>query len=204
MRIQAAMHLDSEPEADPRLFVMFHGYGNDESEMIRILDAIYEHADHAPNYLSFRGTHPRPYIGGNYWYPDGCSVSVRRQACHDVGNAVVAMLDSPLLRSYRPVLMGFSQGGYLSYRLVCEHPHFADAALLLSPSFKGEEDAVVHTSTRFALAYGDDDRTIPAVDQRNARRVLEATGHLTHWQYAHTGHTICDQEIDDLREFLEL
>lgn len=212
---------------DDRLFVMFHGYGNDEREMIRIIDAVYavggldndggngdgspdDTGPHptattvtaTPSYLSFRGTYDRPYMGGAYWYPDGCGVEERRRACTAVGEALVPLLDNPLFADRRKVLIGFSQGGYLSYRLVLEHPDTFDAAILMSPSFKGEETARLDSPTRFLLAYGSEDHTIPLDDQRNARRILQSAGHLTYREYAGMGHAIRDEEIRDIRTFL--
>lgn len=201
--------------SDDRVFIMFHGYGNDEHEMIRVLDAVYRHdADLAsstaaltgataqPDYLSFRGTYDRPYMGGSYWYPDGCSVEERRRECRSVGDAIVSLLDSSVFRNRRKTLIGFSQGGYLSYRLIVEHPTLFDEAILLSPSFKGEEDSALDCATRWFLAYGGNDRTIPCDDQLTARRVLNATGHLEYHEYAGMPHAICDREIADITDFI--
>lgn len=179
------------------LFLGFHGYGNDESEMVRIINAICgdSNADNTtgstvatfthypttrrPSYLSFRAPHARPYIG-HYWYPDGCSVSERRRACTEIGDSVVQLLDAPAFGQFRKVLIGFSQGGYLSYRMVAEHPDVFDAAILLSPSFKGEAASEpVAGHTRFALCHGTADRTIPAANQQCARAKLTATGNCT-------------------------
>ncbi|MBT1170333.1 dienelactone hydrolase family protein [Bifidobacterium sp. SO4] len=224
--------------SDP-LFVMFHGYGNDESEMVRIIDAVYaDHAandvDHAahvaagaddaatetdsvddaepaessaesaiePSYLSFRGTYDRPYMGGTYWYPDGCSIEERRRECSAVGEAVTQLLDSPMFAHRKKVLVGFSQGGYLSYRMVKAYPDLFDAAVLLNPSFKGEEAARLDSSTRFFLAYGSNDHTIPLLDQCTARQVLDDAGHLEYHGYPGMGHAICDEEIRDIRAFV--
>jgi len=222
---------ESAAHSDNLLFLGFHGYGNDESEMVRIINAIYSADRHSsdcydtgasdsnstaacitghspivrrPNYLSFRAPHARPYIGGHYWYPDGCSVGERRRACTEVGNSVVKMLDSQAFRQFRKVLIGFSQGGYLSYRMVAEHPDTFDAAILLSPSFKGETaNEPPMTRTRFALCYGTDDRTIPVADQQCAREKLSATGRCTFFEYPGMAHAACDQEIADLRIWLE-
>ena len=224
---------------DKLLFLGFHGYGNDESEMVRIINAIcgVNGADSAngygtsapdgsttsssitgntvvtpahspitrqPNYLSFRAPHARPYIGGYYWYPDGCSVDERRRACTEVGNSVVRLLDSQAFRHFRKVLIGFSQGGYLSYRMVAEHPDVFDAAILLSPSFKGEAASEPPaTRTRFALCYGTADHTIPAANQQCARAKLTATGNCTVFEYPGMAHAVCDQEIIDLRNWLK-
>lgn len=238
---------ESAAHSDNLLFLGFHGYGNDESEMVRIINAICS-ADHhsgdcydtgasddnntaaciaghttaasitnhtiagithspttrRPNYLSFRAPHARPYIGGHYWYPDGCSFGERRRACTEIGNSVVQLLASPTFRQFRKVLIGFSQGGYLSYRMVAEHPDVFDAAILLSPSFKGETASMpVAGRTRFALCYGTDDRTIPVADQQCARTKLTATGNCTVFEYPGMAHAVCDQEIIDLRNWLK-
>lgn len=203
------------------LFLGFHGYGNDESEMVRIINAICgdSNADNTtgstvatfthypttrrPSYLSFRAPHARPYIG-RYWYPDGCSVSERRRACTEIGDSVVQLLDAPAFGQFRKVLIGFSQGGYLSYRMVAEHPDVFDAAILLSPSFKGEAASEpVAGHTRFALCHGTADRTIPAANQQCARAKLTATGNCTVFEYPGMAHAVCDQEIIDLRNWLK-
>ena len=79
MRLNVSTSIETaacEIVGDDLLFLGFHGFSNDENEMIRIIDAIYDvpkqdasstdnsiaPAQH-PNYLSFRGTYERPYIG---------------------------------------------------------------------------------------------------------------------------------------------
>lgn len=80
-----------------------------------------------PSYISFRATYARPYMGGNYWYPDGCGVDERQRECAAVGDAVASLLDASAFAHRRKILIGFSQGGYLSYRLVKVHPTLFDA-----------------------------------------------------------------------------
>lgn len=141
-------------------------------------------------------------MGGNYWYPDGCGVDERQRECAAVGDAVASLLDASAFAHRRKILIGFSQGGYLSYRLAKAHPTLFDAAILLSPSFMGEEQAALDSPTRFFLAYGAQDRTIPLPDQQTAHQVLERTGHLTYREYSGMAHAICDEEIADIRDFL--
>ena len=115
---------------------------------------------------------------------------IRRRECSRMGDAVVSLLDSPMFAGRRKILVGFSQGGYMSYRMVLEHPHVFDAAILMSPSFKGEESTDLtgfDSPTRFLLLYGSRDRTIPPADQQTARRVLEATGRLEYREYPGMG-----------------
>lgn len=121
-----------------------------------------------------------------------------------MGDAIVRLLDSPAYVRFRKVLIGFSQGGYLSYRMVAEHPDVFDMAILMSPSFKGETADLLPATgrTRFALCYGSEDRTIPLSDQQCARNKLAQTGNLTYFEYPGMAHGICNQEIHDLRAWL--
>lgn len=186
MRLEMTGSFDADGSAassNDLLFLGFHGYSNDESGMVRIINAICatgspDNTHHAnangngnvnsntnrnpaadppikPNYISFRGAYTRPYIGSHYWYPDGCSVSERQHECSQVGAEVVCMLQSPVFQRFRKVLIGFSQGGYLSYRMTTEYPDVFDMAVLLSPSFKGKQRTrslpAAHDS-RFATA----------------------------------------------------
>ena len=141
------------------------------------------------------------------WSPSGCcmvgcGVDERQRECAAVGDAVASLLDASAFAHRRKILIGFSQGGYLSYRLVKVHPTLFDAAILLSPSFMGEEQAALDSPTRFFLAYGAQDRTIPLPDQQTAHQVLERAGHLTYREYSGMAHAICDEEIADIRDFL--
>lgn len=126
----------------------------------------------------------------------------RQRECAAVGEAVTSLLDASAFANRKKILIGFSQGGYLSYRLVKAYPTVFDSAILLSPSFMGEEQAALDSLTRFFLAYGAYDRTIPAPDQQTAHQVLERAGLLTYREYPDMAHAICDEEIADIRDFL--
>ena len=85
MRMQMTSQIDAGGN-DP-IFLMFHGYGNDESEMMRILDAVYAPSEPmrprpqfaaVPSYISFRATYARPYMGGNLLVSRGCGVDERQ------------------------------------------------------------------------------------------------------------------------------
>ena len=136
MRLEMTGSFDADGSAassNDLLFLGFHGYSNDESGMVRIINAICatgspDNTHHAnangngnvnsntnrnpaadppikPNYISFRGAYTRPYIGSHYWYPDGCSVSERQHECSQVGAEVVCMLQSPVFQRFRKVLI---------------------------------------------------------------------------------------------------
>lgn len=83
------------------------------------------------------------------------------------------------------------------------HAHVTgDSTVTRCPSFRGEQDAEADCGTRFLLAYGDQNRTIPVEDQDTARRVISGTRGARLCTYPGMAHAICDREIDDIRDFL--
>ena len=83
------------------------------------------------------------------------------------------------------------------------HAHVTgDSTVTRGPPFRGEQDAEADCGTRFLLAYGDQDRTIPVEDQDTARRVISGTRGARLCTYPGMAHAICDREIDDIRDFL--
>jgi len=83
------------------------------------------------------------------------------------------------------------------------HAHVTDdSTVTRRPPFRGEQDAEADCGTRFLLAYGDQDRTIPVEDQDTARRVISGTRGAQLCTYPGMAHAICDREIDDIRDFL--
>ena len=138
-------------EQDDRLFVMFHGYGNDEREMIRIIDAVYAAAS-ARAWATPSSPCSTP----------PCSQAAARSSSGSPRAAICRIAWCSSIRT-------------------C-----STAAILMSPSFKGEESTDLtgfDSPTRFLLLYGSRDRTIPPADQQTARRVLEATGRLEYREY---------------------
>lgn len=210
MRMQMTSQIDAGGN-DP-IFLMFHGYGNDESEMVRILDAVYAptRADAAPaaiaavpSYISFRATYARPYMGGNYW----ASRRLRR------GRAPTRMRG------------GRGCGGFTAGRLGIrpsqeDIDRFLPRRLSVVSSGQGTSDVVrcrrscsvlrswarnraaFDSPTRFFLAYGAQDRTIPLPDQQTAHQVLERAGHLTYREYSAWPMPSVMEEIADIRDFL--
>ena len=195
------VHDDSSP-----LFLMFHGYGNDEHEMIRVIEAVGRHDP--MSYISFRAPFEREYMGGYSWYPHGCGPEARRRLADESIGGIRRVLDSPICRNRPTVCIGFSQGGYMSLRMVLAEPTMFDAAILMSPSFVGglsddERERLMHSRTRFLLCYGEDDTTIPRADQCRLRECLQRTGRLTYRDYPQTAHAIVAPEIQDIREFIQ-
>ena len=192
----------SAASSNDLLFLGFHGYSNDESGMVRIINAIC--ATGSPDNTHHANANGNGNVNSNTNRNPAADPPIKPNYISFRG-AVVCMLQSPVFQRFRKVLIGFSQGGYLSYRMTTEYPDVFDMAVLLSPSFKGETaDTIPAGRTRFALCYGSDDRTIPIADQQCAREQLGSTGRCTYFEYPGMAHNICDQEIADVRAWLGL
>ena len=133
MRLTALSSIDTNHPADGVLYVMFHGYGNNESAMVRIISAVDPDAD----YMSFRAVTHRPFLGGNFWYDPEATRDQIRLRCSAIGDEIIDQLDATATHQKRIILVGFSQGGYLAYRILEDHADIIDSAILLSPSFYG-------------------------------------------------------------------
>jgi phospholipase/carboxylesterase len=217
MRFTTISSIETDHRSDAKLYVMFHGYGNDETEMIRMLGAIDPDAD----YMSVRGPIRREGQDGNAWYDSGSDDNAAiRDRCSAVGDDIVDMLDATAMHDRPVVSIGFSQGGYLAYRLLAEHPDVFDAAVLLSPSFHDgadddgdgdeeiEESLVVEQITdqpsRVFLGYGALDTRVPAEQQEAIGRSLARFADVDAHVYPDMGHDVCEQEFADVRHFLAL
>ncbi|MCI1834324.1 MAG: prolyl oligopeptidase family serine peptidase [Bifidobacterium tibiigranuli] len=216
MRFTTISSIETDHRSDANLYVMFHGYGNDESEMIRMLGAIDPDAD----YMSVRGPIHREYLGGNAWYDSASEDAAIRERCSAIGDEIVDMLDATVIHDRPVVSVGFSQGGYLAYRLLAEHPDVFDAAVLLSPSYHdvtaegGEGDAQIEESLvveqitdqrpRVFLGYGELDARIPAGQRAAIEHSLARFADMDAHMYSDMGHDVCAQELADVRRFLTL
>lgn len=216
MRFTKVTSIDSSHDADDKLYVMFHGYGNDEYEMIRIMAAIDPNAD----YISFRGVVDRPYLGGNAWYGKDDDDETIQSQCSAIGDEVVDMLDSTALHNKRIIPIGFSQGGYLAYRLFAEHPEVFDTVVLLSPAFHDTEKSddsdepaveesmvledVTDSKPKVFLGYGDLDNEVVQERQDRMRKALSTFADLENHIYPGMRHDVCEKEFSDIRRFLQL
>ncbi len=216
MRFTKVTSIDSAHDPEDKLYVMFHGYGNDEYEMIRIMAAIDPDAD----FISFRGVVDRPYLGGNAWYGKDDDDETIQGKCSAIGDEVVDMLDSTALHNKQIIPIGFSQGAYLAYRLFAEHPEVFDTVVLLSPTFHDtlktddpdasavEESMVLEDVTdskpKVFLGYGDLDGEIHQDRQDLMRRALEQFADLEDHVYPGMRHDVCEKEFSDVKRFLQL
>jgi len=109
--------------------------------------------------------------------------------------------------SRRIVLAGFSQGAAMAIHtgLRFDQPLAGILALSMpipmADRIPAELDAN-NRSTPIFLAHGDDDQVVPYAIGELGRRVLEGAGLPVEWHSYSMGHTVCAEEIADIREWL--
>ncbi|KAB8287556.1 alpha/beta hydrolase [Bifidobacterium avesanii] len=200
MILTSFSHVDTDP-AQP-LYIMFHGYGNNEREMIRVITAIDPHA----SYISYRSGLERPYLGGGSWFTAPDRHDTWAAEADRIGEHVTAQLHSPLYDRRRKILIGFSQGAYLSWRIAATHPGFYAGAVLLAPPFPSYETTLTpeNSPVRYHLAYGEEDDVIPQDEQERARRWVSATPSHLISSIPNLKHGISDEELTEVGRFLSI
>ena len=111
------------------------------------------------------------------------------------------------IQTRRIVLAGFSQGGALAlYAGLCHQRPLAGLLGLSCylPLHRQLQSYVVHSNQppSIMLAHGIHDEVIPPAFARLARKLLEQQGFQVRWREYPCAHTVCPQEIADIREWL--
>lgn len=107
----------------------------------------------------------------------------------------------------RIVLAGFSQGGAMALHIATRHPEkFAGVIALscylpLAREFATDRSAANFT-TPFHVAHGTQDPVVPIALGEESRRILEGTGFRVEWHAYPMPHSVCEQEVADIRGYL--
>ncbi len=107
----------------------------------------------------------------------------------------------------RIVLAGFSQGGAMALHIATRHPEKLAGVIALScylplaREFATDRSAANFTTPVY-MAHGTQDPVVPFALGDETRRILEGTGYRVEWHAYPMPHSLCEQEVADLRTFL--
>jgi phospholipase/carboxylesterase len=130
------------------------------------------------------------------------------QASADAVGALVRRENESGIPSSRIAIAGFSQGGAMALHVATRHAaKFAGVIALscylpLARQFATER-ANANLATPIFMAHGMQDPVVPFQLGDDSRRVLEGTGFKVEWHAYAMPHSLCPDEIDDLRAFLK-
>jgi len=121
-----------------------------------------------------------------------------------------AMIETEIARgapSQRILLAGFSQGGAIALHTATRFDQPLAGVLALSTylPLKNQLKEKQHLANKHCpiwMAHGRQDNVITLATAQSSRQTLEAAGYAVEWHEYDMPHSICEAEIDDIRQFL--
>ena len=196
------------PEASYPLIIMLHGFGANMQDLAGLAPAInsdgYVYAcPNAP--IAFDLGHG--HAGYGWMSPRGQSTPEEVESAQDLlGGFFDEVLEQFQVTPGRSVLLGFSQGGGMTYR--CGLPRAQTFAGLVAlsaflPDPNELEDRLPEDRTQpIFIAHGLSDPLIPIDAAVNARKFLEDAGYSTEYHEYNMAHEISAEVINDLVPWL--
>ena len=211
-----AVELDPRRPADSAVLWM-HGLGADGHDFEALVPEL-----RLPESLAVRFVFPhapiRPVtINGGHrmraWYD---VTSVDRSAPQDAAGiresteslgALARRERERGIRSDRIVVAGFSQGGAMALQLGLRWPERLAGILALSTwlplaSTLDAEANPANAAVPVLMAHGTHDPVIPIAAGESSRDALRARGYPVDWRSYPMPHSVCAEEVDDIRQWL--
>lgn len=205
-------YLVREPEhitAETPVLFMLHGYGSNEEDLFSFVQTLPEEW----LVISFRAPKNSNY-GGYAWFdidfnnPNNfIDEAEANEAVKTVIENIMAVSNRYGLTNNPTHLVGFSQGGMISYALALQYPElFSKVAILSSyPEEKMLRNIVKDKKKlehlRFFISHGTDDAVVPLDWSRKAAEILyDLSAYFSFREYMN-GHGVNQKNYMDLMEF---
>ncbi len=209
-----SIEICSAPHPDASI-IWLHGLGADGSDFVPIAQElslpinvryVFPHAPVMPVTINGGYVMPAWYdifdndIAGNQ---DEVGIRVSAAAL----DALVEQEQFRGIAANRIVLAGFSQGGAVALQAALRYPEKLAGVLALSTYLPLAEKLEVEKSAcnlaiSVFMAHGVADTVIPLAAASRSRQKLDAQGYAVEWHEYSMAHSVCPQEIDDIRRFL--
>lgn len=193
----------AEEKQSRRLLVILHGLGDSMAGFLWMPQMLK-----LPwlNYLLVNA--PDPYYGGYSWYDfSGDAASGVRRSSRLLGGLLDAQRDAGFA-SDQTILSGFSQGCLMTLETGLRYPHklaglIGISGYVLDPQHLLRELSPVAKQQRILVTHGRQDPLIPFTDVKKQMELLRVGGLSLEWREFNKPHTIIDEEVGVLREFIE-
>lgn len=124
---------------------------------------------------------------------------------------VFALIERELARGIaaeRILLAGFSQGGAIALHAGLRYPRRLAGIMALSTYLPladtvSAEAAAANKAIPIFLAHGSDDGIIALPYAQTSKQRLEELGYSVEWHCYAMAHSVCDEEITDMRRYME-
>ena len=129
-----------------------------------------------------------------------------RQSQQQIENLITAEKNSGI-SAQRIVLAGFSQGGAIALHTALRHTESLAGVLVLSSwlPLRGllqQEAHIANRSLPIFMAHGKLDNIVTPTTASASAQLLKEAGYPLNWHEYPMAHSVCDQEIADIRAFL--
>jgi phospholipase/carboxylesterase len=203
-----------------RTIIWMHGLGADGSDFVPIVDElalpsipavrfVFPHAPMRPVSIN-RGMVMRAWY--DYDSADGSAgLQENMASLRESRGAVEALVSYEMRRGVKPeniVLAGFSQGGALALFAGLRYPKKLAGIMALScylpvPQTLAEEAHHANFAVPIFMAHGVADNVIPITLAAASREQLLGSGYPVEWREYGMAHTVCREEIQDIRNWLQ-
>jgi len=197
--------------------IWLHGLGADGHDFEPIVPELRLPDDLPVRFVFPHAPYRRVTVNGGYemraWYDLALDSSGLRQNAADIRESEAAVRDllaAEIRRGMLPrriVLAGFSQGAAMAVHTGLRFEHRLAGILALSMPIPLADRIPTeindnNRTTPIFLAHGDDDQVVPYGMGEFGRNVLEKVGLTVTWHRYAVGHSVCHEEIEDIRNWL--
>lgn len=211
------IELDSAP--NPTVAVIWmHGLGADGNDFVPLVKELDLSGCPAIRFV-FPSANVIPVtVNGGYkmraWYDISNADLVRREdeaglrASQLQVEALIAREKARGIPASRIILAGFSQGCAMTLQTGLRHPETLAGLMCLSGYLPladkaAAEIAPASLATPIFMAHGTSDPVVPFARGEQSRAALQALGYQVEWHDYPMQHSLCQQEIDDIGDWLK-
>lgn len=210
------IQIDTAPDPDAAI-IWLHGLGADGHDFAPVVPQLVGSGERPWRFVFPHATSRPVTINGGMrmraWYD---IVGIDRRAkedepgFRDTDRAIVALIEREIARGIAPqriVLAGFSQGGAVSLYSAPRFPRRLAGVMVLSAYLPladrlAAERSPANEGVPIFMAHGLSDATLPIALAVESRDVLKGLGFPIEWHQYPMGHSVCSEEIADIRAFL--
>jgi phospholipase/carboxylesterase len=197
-----------EPEQRYPMIVCLHGRGADMRDLAGLAPAIDQQGylyvcPNAPVTISIG-----PGYTGQAWYEPGGSPSpaAMEQALTALDGVVRDVFAEYQVEPGQAILLGFSQGGAMTYRYGMLRPEMFAGLVILSGALRNPEALFPHLPAgreqRIFIAHGTYDQVVPVELSQDATSFLSAQGYQPLYREYPMGHEITPEVLNDLTPWM--
>jgi len=210
--------IEIESAPNPAAAVIWlHGLGADGNDFVPIVRELDLSGSQAIRFIFPTAPTMPVTINGGYvmraWYDIFAPDLVRREdepglrASQALVEALIAKEKARGIPAERIVLAGFSQGCAMTLQTGLRHPEKLAGLMCLSgylplaATIAAERHAANHATPIF-MAHGRQDPVVVIARAEQSRDTLKALGHDIEWHEYQMQHSVCQEEVDDIGQWL--